>query len=253
MVNTTPWLTCYKPNPPARVRLFCFPYAGGSAAIFRNWHKHLPEYVEVCPVQLPGRSSHMSGPPFTNLAALIEPLARALRPYLDKPFAFFGHSMGAIISFELARYLRKRFLPRPLHLFVSGRTAPQIPEEDPGDYDLPEPEFMQRLRNLNGTPREVLDHPELMELMIPLLRADFALIQTYAYSPEPPLNIPITVFGGTEDTEVAQQHLEAWREQTNSSFALRMLSGDHFFLLNAESQLLSLLDLQFSKHLLTAA
>jgi surfactin synthase thioesterase subunit len=253
MMNTTPWLTCYKPNPAARVRLFCFPYAGGSAAIFRNWHKHLPPYIEVCPVQLPGRGSHMMGSPFSSLTPLIEPLARALRPYLDKPFALFGHSMGAVISFELARYLRKRFLPQPLHLFASGRTAPQIPEEGPFDYDLPEPEFIQKLRDLNGTPREVFEHPELMELMIPLLRADFALIQTYVYSPEAPLNIPLTVFGGTEDLEVSQEHLEAWREQTSSSFTLRMLPGDHFFVLNAESHLLSLLNIQFSKHLLNAA
>jgi medium-chain acyl-[acyl-carrier-protein] hydrolase len=117
--------------------------------------------------------------------------------------------MGAIIGFELARYLRRQFLPRPLHLFASGRGAPQIREAGPFDYDLPEPEFIQKLRGLNGTPKEVLDHPELMQLMIPLLRADFALIQTYVYSPESSLNCPITVFGGTRDFEVSQAQLEA--------------------------------------------
>lgn len=252
-MNTTPWLNCYKPNPSAQMRLFCLPYAGGSAAIFRRWNELLPGHIEVCPVQLPGRASHMMGPPFTRLLPLIEELAQGLRSHLEMPFVFFGHSMGAIICFELARYLRKRSLPEPLHLFVSGRTAPQIPEEGPFDYDLAEPEFIEKLRSLNGTPQEVLDHPELMQLMIPLLRADFALIQTYVYSLEPPLDCPITAFGGIDDVEVSQAHLEAWREQTSASYALRMLPGDHFFLLTAQSLLLPLLATQLSKHLRTAA
>lgn len=223
------------------MRLFCFPYAGGNASIFRGWAEQLPKYLEVCPVQLPGRGTRTRESPFNSLTPLVEALAQAMPPELEKPFAFFGHSMGAIIGFELARHLRKRGLPEPLHLFASGHKAPQIPEAGPLDYDLPEPEFIEKLRGLNGTPQEVLEHPELMELMLPLLRADFALIQTYVYSPELPLDCPITVLGGTEDRHVSREHLEAWREQTRGSFMLRMLPGDHFFLQTTQSLLLRIL------------
>jgi medium-chain acyl-[acyl-carrier-protein] hydrolase len=253
MMKTTPWLNCYKPNPMASLRLFCFPYAGGSANIFRGWAGQLPKYIEVCPVQLPGRGGRMMEQPFNSLRPLIESLADALFPYLEMPFAFFGHSMGAIIEFELARYLRQRRLPQPLHLFASGRTAPQIPEEGPSDYDLPEPEFIEKVRGLNGTPKEVLEHPELMKLMIPLLRADFAMIQTYAYSPEPPLDCPITALGGTQDEEISREHLEAWSTQTRDSFMLRMLPGDHFFINTQQSLLLPLLADQLSQHVLIPA
>jgi medium-chain acyl-[acyl-carrier-protein] hydrolase len=157
--------------------------------------------------------------------------------------------MGAIICFELARYLRKRNLPAPLHLLVSGCDAPQIRDDGPFDFDLPEAEFIEKLRGLNGTPREVLEHEELMNLMIPLLRSDFAMTQTYVYSPEPPLDCPITVFGGTQDFEVTEESLAAWREQTTSSFALRMLPGDHFFLHATQSILLPLLTAQLSHHI----
>jgi medium-chain acyl-[acyl-carrier-protein] hydrolase len=132
---------------------------------------------------------------------------------------------------------------------VSGCSAPQIPDHCPFDYDLPEADFIEKLRGLNGTPREVLEHEELMKLMIPLLRADFAMIQTYIYSPEPPLDCPITVFGGTQDFEITEGSLAAWREQTTSSFALRMLPGDHFFLHATQSILLPLLTAQLSQHI----
>jgi medium-chain acyl-[acyl-carrier-protein] hydrolase len=235
------------------MRLFCFPYAGGGASIFRGWAEQLPKYLEVCPVQLPGRGGRMMESPFCSLGPLIEALTQAMLPYLDIPFTFFGHSMGAIICFELARQLRRRLLPEPLHLFASGRNAPQIREEGPFDYDLPDPEFIEKLRGLNGTPKEVLEHPELIKLMLPLLRADFALIQTYVYSPEPPLDCPITALGGTQDMDISREHLEAWREQTRRSFTLRMLPGDHFFPHTTQSILLPILADRLSQHVLVPA
>lgn len=179
---TSSWLTCSSPNHQAILRLLCFPYAGGGANIFRTWQDNLPTTVEVCPVQLPGRERRLLEPPFTDLRFLVEAAARALLLYLDRPFAFFGHSMGATISFELARHLRQEKNVKPVHLFVSGRRAPQLPERHASTYDLPGAEFLEELRRLKGTPKEVLEHPELMELMLPLLRADFELIQTYQYS-----------------------------------------------------------------------
>ena len=232
------WFAVNKPNPQAALRLFCFPYAGGNHALFHNWSKHLPATVEVCAAQLPGRGTRLREKPFTALPPLVESLAEAMSPRLEKPFAFFGHSMGASIAFELARYLRRTRSVLPQHLFVSGRRAPQVPKGEPPIYNLPHDEFIEELRRLDGTPAEVLEHPELMELMMPLLRADFSIVDTYEYFPEPPLDCGITAYGGLQDHEVSRENLEAWREQTRGSFTLRMLPGRHFFLQSHQQTLL---------------
>lgn len=179
--------------------------------------------------------------PLTQLGALMRSLAPALRPHLDKPFALFGHSMGALISFELARVLRREHGLLPLHLFVSGRRAPQCERAGPYTYDLPEPEFLQELRRLNGTPREVLENTELVRLMLPVVRADFALTQTYNYAVEHPLACPISAYGGLGDSDVTADQLEAWREHTTAAFSSSMLPGDHFFLNTNPAPLLQLL------------
>jgi medium-chain acyl-[acyl-carrier-protein] hydrolase len=237
-VDHNNWFPRPKPNRRARLRLFCFPYAGGSSFAFRRWQTELPDFVEVLPAQFPGRVNRLGETAFTDLIQLVKSLSASIRDYVDKPFVFFGHSMGAMISFELARQLRRERLSQPVHLFVSGRIAPQLPRKTPPVHDLPEPEFVEELRRLNGTPREVLEHPELMPLLIPLLRADFSVVGTYQYHPEPPLACPITALGGLHDPEVSREDLEAWREQTASAFSLRMLPGDHFYLQSAEPLIL---------------
>lgn len=242
-----PWLVTAKPAPEASLRLFCFPYAGGAAGTFHTWPRRLPGKVELCAVQLPGRGTRLSEPPFTHLSPLIAKLARVIEPYLDKPAAFFGHSMGALIAFELARHLRRESKRAPAYLFLSGRRAAQLTRDEPPSYDLPEPEFLDRLRVLNGTPKEVFEHPELLQLMIPLLRADFGICQTYTYTPEPPLRCPITAFGGLKDEEVGPEVLGAWAEQTTSSFSLHMLPGDHFFINSSQSLICHLLSQQLSR------
>jgi medium-chain acyl-[acyl-carrier-protein] hydrolase len=229
------------------MRLFCFPYAGGGALIYRNWSNNLPSSVEVLPVQLPGRGNRILDAPFTEMSALVPATAESLLPYLDKPFAFFGHSMGAIISFELTRHLRRENGPQPVALFVSGGRAPQVPDEDPIKYNLPEPEFIEELRRLNGTPPEVLENSELLQLMIPLLRADFSLVETYEYASEPPLKCPIFAFGGLQDVDVKREQLEAWREQTTGHFLLRMFPGDHFFFHTSEAEILRILSLKLGQ------
>ena len=228
------WVVTTKANSEARLRFFCFPYAGGNAFTFRKWPDFLPERVEICAVQLPGRGSRIQEPPLRRISDLVPMIAQAIIGYEDLPMAFFGHSMGAIIAFELARYLRKTRNVNLVHLFVSGRRAPQVPLDEPMTHNLPEPEFIETLRTLNGTPKEVFEHPELLELMIPVLRADFAVCQTYDYTHEPPLDCPITAFGGLKDGEVTREQLEAWRKQTTASFSLRMLPGDHFFINSAQ-------------------
>ena len=241
-MTTTPahaWLTCPKLNPQARLRLFCFPYAGGGASAFRTWSDDLPPDIEVCLVKLPGRESRLTEPLYMQLSPLVQTLAQVLVPSLNPPFVFFGHSMGAPISFELVHELRRQMRPGPSHLFVAARRAPHIPESKPPIHRLPESEFVEELRRLNGTPEEVLQHAELMQLMLPILQADFALCETYSYTTKEPLDCPISAFGGLQDLRVSRDDLAAWRQQTRSSFALRMLPGDHFFVHNSQAPLLS--------------
>jgi medium-chain acyl-[acyl-carrier-protein] hydrolase len=245
--NIVPWLSCYRPNPAAKLRLFCFPYAGGGAHIYRNWFKSLPAHVEVCPVHLPGRGSRQRETPFIRMELLAKAVLSEMRSYLDKPFAFFGHSMGAVISFEIARLLRREEAALPVHLFISGRSAPQIQEPKMQTYDLPDAAFMEELLRLKGTPSQALEHRGLMEVVMPLLRADFELIQTYAYTDEPPLNVPLTAIGGLED-EISREDLDGWRAQTTRAFSLWMLAGDHFYLTKNQQLLLPLLTQELSRN-----
>ena len=232
------WFAPLKPNSEAEVRLFCFPYAGGSSNIYREWPNHLPPNVEVWVAKLPGRENRLLEAAHKELAPLVEGCAQAIVPHLDKPFVFLGHSMGAILSFELSRLLRSGHGVEPAHLFVSARPAPQLPDPTRPTYNLPEPEFIEEVRRLNGTPREVLQDSELMRLILPLLRADFAVCQTYTYIPSQPLGCPLTVLGGLQDADISREHLEAWRDQTRGPFSLRLLPGDHFFISASRSLVL---------------
>jgi medium-chain acyl-[acyl-carrier-protein] hydrolase len=231
------WLAYREVNPRAKMRVFCFPYAGGGASIYRGWGASLPGDVEVCPVQIPGRESRLREPAFAEPGPMVQAIADALDPSMNLPFVFFGHSMGAMIAFELARELRRRGRPQPLHLFVSGRRAPQLPAREEPIHALPDAEFIEKLRELNGTPEEVLQHEELMKLITPILRADFSVNETYEYAEEPPLDAGISAFGGLGDAEVTREDLEAWKESTRGRFRLRMLPGDHFFI-NSNSDLI---------------
>lgn len=228
---TNPWLLMRTVNPHARLNLICFPYAGGGAQIFNSWQTGLiTGEIQVYGVQYPGRGSRVREQPFTDSSSLVEAFLPHLLPLLNKPFALFGHSMGAIIAFEVARHLQNDHGLRPERLIVSGRRAAQLPRTDRLTYNLPDAEFTEELRRLNGTPTEVLDHPELMQLMIGIIRADFTLTQTYKYTPGPQLTCPLSVFGGFDDTDVSREQLEAWCRQTTSSCSLKMFEGDHFFI-----------------------
>ncbi len=223
------WVFNRRINHNAKIRIFCFPFAGGAASVYRTWQESFPPSIDICPVQLPGRESRFSEPAFDQAGPLVAAAASALRPLMNGAFAFFGHSMGSIISFELARYLRKERAPGPVHLFVSGSPAPQVPNVDP-IYNLPENEFMEKISLYNGTPEEVLKNAELWKLFFPVLRADFTLTDSYEYVESEPLSCPISVFGGLNDGHTSQSDLEGWRQQTVSGFKIRMLPGDHFFI-----------------------
>ncbi len=225
-----PWIAYRKPRPHARLRLLCFPYAGGGALAYRSWTTQMPPEVDVLPVQLPGRERRLREKPYTRLGPLVEAAARALVPHLDRPFAIFGHSMGALIGYEVAQWLRREQGLEPVHLLVSARRSLSLPPDPDDYYKLSDPELTEQLREMNGTPAEVLEHPELMELMLPLLRADFELNDTHQPVAHPPLECPVTAFGGLEDEDVSREELEAWRAVTAGPFQLRMFAGDHFYL-----------------------
>lgn len=244
---TSQWFRALNRHPRCRARLFCFPYAGGNAAVYRTWPGGLAPDIEVYPALLPSRGARLSESPLTRISLMVERLAADIRPHLDRPFAFFGHSMGALIAFELARSLRAEAGVEPAHLFVSACRAPHIPDPDPPTHTRSDAEFIEHLRELNGTPTEVLDHPELMALMLPLLRADFEAVETYRYEAGPPLGCRVSAYGGLTDSEVKREHLEGWREQTATDFVLRMLDGDHFFIHQAAPQLLRTLDRELGR------
>lgn len=234
------WLGFHKLNPNASLRLLCFPYAGGSSQIYREWQKGFPAHIEVCAINLPGRGHRLSEPAYTNVHDLVKAAIEDLSPIIDRPIALFGHSMGALIAYEFAHLLRQRRGVEPKHFLVSSRRAPHLPS-DRFTYNLPEEEFLAEISQLNGTPREVLEHPELMQLLMPLLRADFELIQTYKYTPRPPLNCPLTVVGGSEDDEITDDKLAAWRQHTTGEFSLQIVPGDHFFINTSRQHLLDFL------------
>ena len=235
MLTTTdrrPWLvTC---RPGTGLRLIGFPYAGGGPSLFRSWPSDLLQDIELCAVHLPGREARMKEAPIGDLHRAVGELVEAIEPVCHRPVALFGHSIGGLLAFECARELRRRFDITPVHLFVSGCPAPQLRDHD-RLFDLPDEEFLERMRRFNGTPREILEHAELMELMLPTLRADFSLRDTYVHHEAPPLSCPITAFGGMADDAVGAAKLEPWREHTADGFQLWLFQGDHFFIRTAQS------------------
>ncbi len=236
--TTHTWITRSTPKPHAAIRLFCFPYAGGGSVVFHHWGAELPADVEVCAVKLPGRESRLAEPPIPRLAPLVNALAEGLLPYMDRPFAFFGHSLGGLVSFELIHELLRRQCPTPVHLLVSATRAPHIPPDGPAIHDLPTPAFIEQLRDFKGTPEAILNNPAMMDILLPVLRADFAISETRAHSEKTPIACPIAVFSGLQDTIVSEDALLAWQPYTHSAFTKHSIAGGHFFINHARSELL---------------
>ena len=225
-----PWIVRPRPTPSAGVRLFCFPYAGLGVSVFRPWPAFLPQNIELVLMQPPGRESRWGEKPFLGVPALADAATTAMLPYLDVPFAFFGHSLGALVAFEVVRRLRRGGQPQPSHLFASAHRAPQLPNPHPELRGLPDREFIDQIcSQYGGIPKAVLDAPELVELMLPCLRADFTVFETYRYSDDAPLGCSLTAFGGTSDRRVSEPEVAAWRTQTTGEFRFQMFDGGHFF------------------------
>lgn len=247
MQAINPWIFCPRPIPSPRFRLICVPFAGKGASVYRQWPQLMPPDVEMCALQLPGRESRPSERPFTRLTDAVEMVAEVLQPYLDVPYALYGHSMGGLLSFELARNMRRQHRPGPVHLFASGRRAPHLPDPRPYMHTMTDDPFIAEItRRFGGIPAEVLREPDLMALLLPMLRADVEMVETYQHVPEAALECPITVLGGREDTEARFEELIAWRQHTNLGFQTEILPGNHFFIQSAQKQIVETVFRQLS-------
>lgn len=222
------WVARRHPKPQARLRVFCLPYAGGGTHAYAEWAAAAGPEVELCPVLLPGREERLDEPAISTMDEMVPALAVGLAPLLDMPFALFGHSMGGMIAFALARHLGER-ATGPAHLFLSACSPRRTPDHS-HKHRLPDPELVEELRVMNGTPPEFFEHEELMELILPTMRADFTLSETYGVAEGVRLDIPITAFAGDKDDAAPPAQVEGWREHTTAPFSLHVMPGDHFFL-----------------------
>jgi surfactin synthase thioesterase subunit len=234
-----PSLVLLGAGAPVAARLLCFPYAGGSATAFKPWCGRFPPHVEVLGVQLAGRGTRFGETPRTTVAAVIAELGPVIGPRMDVPTVFFGHSLGAVVAFEVCRWLRQHRFPMPRHLFVSGRNGPESSRATPY-HAMDDAQFIAAVRTLNGTPPEVFGSRDLLGLVLPTLRADFTLSETYRCSVDAPLDVPISALAGRDDPDTSVDGLEGWRPHTSGAFRKHILAGEHFFLRSSERAVLAI-------------
>ncbi|HEY9261654.1 thioesterase II family protein [Chitinophaga sp.] len=218
----------------SKIKLFCFPYAGGSAAVYSRWQSYFkqPYGIEIVPVELTGRGKRILEPLYRDLPHAVDDLYNLIRDDIrDGPYAFFGHSLGSLLIYELAQKIRRMEVAQPLHLFFSGRGAPNI-EYTPMNYHLmSDQEFKEEVIRLGGTPQEFFDHPELTEIFLPFLKNDFRLAETDTSKRKlDPFNCNISMFTGKEDYRVCQAQVDAWAAHTTANCAVHYMDGGHFFL-----------------------
>ncbi|MFJ7246790.1 thioesterase II family protein [Kitasatospora sp. NPDC098652] len=230
IADAAAWTVRWSPRPAAAVRLFCLPHTGGGAGVYRHWATRLDPRIELRCVRLPGRESRFRERPYAGLDELVPALVDAVTPELDGPHAWFGHSMGALLAYEVCRELERRGLPRPVRLLVAGRRAPHLPDRAAPVHAAPTEQLLAHLAELNGTPDELLQHPGLLGTVLPMLRADFSVSETYRWRPGPELAVPVSVFGGTDDPVADLAELTAWRLHTSAGCTVRQFPGHHFFL-----------------------
>ncbi|MFI2437499.1 thioesterase II family protein [Streptomyces sp. NPDC018693] len=238
----TDWEVRWHPAPGARIRLLCLPHAGGGALAYRAWARALAPDIEVVAIRLPGRESRFREEPFSRLGDLVPGLVKDLAPLLAEPHAWFGHSMGALIAFEACRASRALGLGRARRLLVSGRPAPHLPLRGAPVHAAPMADLVARLRANGGTPDEVLEDDVAMAALLPMLRADYSVAETYAHRPDEPLDCPLSVFGGEQDPLVTPQELAAWRRHSARGCTVRTYPGGHFYLHEEPAPLLRVIE-----------
>ena len=226
---TGAWLCRLSVRPTAAARLICFPYAGGRAALFRPWADALPADVDVWAVQLPGRDSRHRERPIASVRAIVDAVAPAVLAELDRPYVLFGHSMGALLAFEVARALQARGALAAA-LLLSGRRGPHLPSREADIHALDNDAFVAEInRRYASIPAELLRHPDVMELLMPVLRADMTAIETHVVAPGEPLTCPVTVFGGDADPFASPSELQAWQQYARLPIRTRLFTGGHFY------------------------
>ena len=218
------------PDSHPLVSVLCISCAGGGASQFRNWQHSVPDSISILAVQLPGREDRFRERPYERLDDVIYDLAEACADLVKEDLAIFGHSLGGLIGFELAREFRRRQWQTPVRLFVSSVRSPELPNRHPPLSRLPRSELLKALDDLGGMSQEMLHNRELIDFWLPSLRADLGLFESYKYRPEPPLDCPISAFGSISDVRVLPFELTGWRDQTKCDFRLRYFPGNHFFL-----------------------
>ncbi|MDO8539062.1 MAG: thioesterase domain-containing protein [Opitutaceae bacterium] len=224
------WLSCPQPGIPAPLRLWCFPFAGGGAAAWHPWAPRLSGVAQIVAFRLPGRESRLAEPPIASPVTLIAALAAEMAPYADETYAVYGHSLGGILAFETARELRARGLPEPRAVVISGVRAPHLPRTEPDLHHLPAEEFVYQIHHrYGGIPDEIRDDAEFIELMLPALRADLSVYETYQFRNGAPLNAPLLALGGFHDATVPREQILGWARHTASRFECEFFPGEHFF------------------------
>ncbi|WP_158601735.1 thioesterase II family protein [Solilutibacter pythonis] len=214
-----------------RPKLICLPYAGGSQYVFTPWIQALEGRIDVIAPELPGRGRRIMEAPKTRLRDVVHWLSNELHDVLHGDFALWGHSMGALLAYELARTLAANERAMPRHLFLSGARPPQLPRHTERYHELDDAALASKLSQMNGTPVEVLADSDLMALILPTVRADFAICETYHWHPDPhTLHVPMTVIGGDQDPDIPVAKLQGWRSCTNGPVSIIEMAGHHFFL-----------------------
>lgn len=239
--NKNPWLVILNQPDIALYGLVCCHYGGGSATAFRGWEKDLPDGVLLIGIQLPGRESRFSETHISSLSLIVEQLSSALLPFINIPYILFGHSIGGLICFELARALRKVSLPLPKCLIISATNAPQKLMVREHISDKSDEEFINCLRLYNGLPDELVVDQQMMSIFIPMLRADLQILETYQYEEKMPLNCKLVVLGGLNDPNVPLEDIAAWCIHTNFSCNIRLFPGNHFFIKSHKKEVLAYL------------
>jgi surfactin synthase thioesterase subunit len=235
-------------NSGSPSRLFCFAHAGGGPSFYRRWGAFLLPEIAVRRVLLPGRESLLEEPPFRHIADLVDPLCAALEPQLDRPYALFGHSMGAVIAYEMARRVSGAGTAGPRCLIVSGCKAPGLPANRPPLSALPDDEFVTAVARLGGMPPEVLNEPDLISALLPALRADYELAETYEPLPGGRLGCPVIAYLGTSDPDVEYTQMLDWQQVTTGEFTMRVFHGGHFYLKGARPDVLHAVREDLSQH-----
>ncbi len=234
--NPGRWVICPQPYPEAKLRLFCFPYAGGGASVFKAWSKALPDHIEVCILQFPGREERLGEPLIKDMSKLVDCITEEIITYADRPFAFLGHSMGAIVAYETAQRLRSMGANQPMHIFLSARAAPHLQEDiDPLRF-LEDDAFVDRLhRTYGAVPEAIRQNARLRAIFLPILRADVELLETHLASTSEPLGCPITALGGKDDPAISKDMLAGWQTRTSGKFKQYEFPGKHFYI-NSERE-----------------